>query len=139
MSLSIMPYFPSVHADWIVEHDATMFPTSRMERWDRDVFMEMQGWVMVNGNQVRGVCLYECDADSWHLCYLAIHPQFQQRGCGTRLLKQFLSTAKRRTKHVTLCCESHNTIALKLYTQFGFKQTKTHNKGLTIEMQRNLE
>ncbi len=49
----------------------------------------------------------------------------QERGVGTRLVKEMLDFARERgIKHIKLWVYSHNVRALKLYTKYGFRESE---------------
>lgn len=58
-----------------------------------------------------------------HIIMLAIHPQFQGRGCGQALLWALLrSAADRQLERSTLEVGAANLAAVSLYKKFGFKE-----------------
>ena len=64
-----------------------------------------------------------CDAEA-HLSRLAVHPDFQGRGLGSRLLADVIRRFKMRgLASLTVNTQAHNRRSLRLYRRFGFRRT----------------
>jgi ribosomal-protein-alanine N-acetyltransferase len=72
--------------------------------------------------QIVGYLRSSRQGDTGHLNRIAVHPGYQGRGIGTRLLAEaieFFRTEKVKT--VTLNTQKDNTVSQRLYRRFGFR------------------
>lgn len=129
--MSIIEYVPKEHGDWIYKNDPIIFPGSNLIRYDRSVYTTLRGWIVYKDNKIVGSCLYGVDDDTtmrpyWYFAYLGIHPKYQNKGLGTKLLKKLLDTAD--FHRANLECFTKNTIALNMYKNAGFNITETGSR-----------
>ncbi len=61
------------------------------------------------------------DGRRLYIHHFAIAKKFQGRGLGKKLLQETLRFVKGKNMQVKLEVSQHNTAAIKLYTQYGFK------------------
>jgi ribosomal protein S18 acetylase RimI-like enzyme len=76
-----------------------------------------------------GVQKIQEDSQSVEIDIIEILPEYQNKGIGTHLLKNFISSATRKHKFVSLQVLKVNTRALKLYQLLRFhviQETDTH-------------
>ena len=70
------------------------------------------------------------EPDAVELGEIQVHPTYQTRGIGTRVLMDIIAEAQRRRKNVRLCVGLKNDKAFRLYERLGFRhvaQSETHN------------
>jgi len=75
------------------------------------------------------------DPPSAHIDSIAVLPEYQHRGVGTRLLQSFLGEVRRRgCTRVTLEVSTANATGLAFFARHGFRQTRRlpdyYGKGL---------
>jgi len=64
-----------------------------------------------------------CDTEA-HLSRLAVHPDYQGRGLGSRLLADVIRRCRTRgLASLTVNTQAHNRRSLRLYRRFGFRRT----------------
>ncbi|OAG27116.1 ribosomal protein S18-alanine N-acetyltransferase [Thermodesulfatator autotrophicus] len=78
-------------------------------------------WVALLDEKLVGYICFWIIRDEVHLANIAVHPRYRQKGIGSKLLKTFLSFAKRKgAKRVYLEVRARNKLAQKFYQKFGF-------------------
>ena len=85
--------------------------------------------VEVDGARIGMVQLFD-EAEAVEVCEIQIQPEHQNRGVGTRVLKDIIAEAHRRRKPVRLRVGLKNERAFRLYERLGFRrveQSETHN------------
>ena len=70
--------------------------------------------------------------DHWYLGQLFIHPDFQNQGVGSAILKQVLATCKANLKPCRLKYLQGNPVGT-LYERFGFEQTQADEQFIYME------
>ncbi len=67
--------------------------------------------------------------DEGHITNIAVHPDFRNRGLGTRLLSELIELSERRgAKRHTLEVRVSNHTAISLYNKFGFETAGKREK-----------
>jgi ribosomal-protein-alanine N-acetyltransferase len=80
-------------------------------------------WVMLVGGQVVGHGIMSCAAGECHILNLCIHPRWQGRRLGRRLLRWLLAVAARRNAETAfLEVRGSNRAAIALYASEGFAE-----------------
>jgi ribosomal protein S18 acetylase RimI-like enzyme len=74
-------------------------------------------------NEPCGYFSYSADGGRLHLINLAIHPQYQGRGIGSRILEQMKERARQKDQPLSLGAYKTNTGARKFYEKHGFSQS----------------
>lgn len=89
---------------------------------DRDNTDTVMGLPSVSSPQLVGIgCLWRV-LDEAHITILGVHPQYQGRVLGQALLVSLLQTAHyHQSARATLEVRAANTVAVALYTKFGFQ------------------
>jgi [ribosomal protein S18]-alanine N-acetyltransferase len=113
--------------DWIVaaEQVAYEFP------WEAEVFREClrvgyNCWVAEQQRAVVAHGVMSVGADECHLLNLCVHPQWQGRGIGRRLLRRLLTVARERGADTAfLEVRISNGLARGLYAAEGFCEIGT--------------
>lgn len=85
--------------------------------------------IITCNNSDIGIVEASKDSDEIHIIEIAILPEYQGMGIGTKVLKQIIDNSKARDKRVKIGCFKINIEAKKLYLKLGFKvveETKTH-------------
>lgn len=79
--------------------------------------------VAVAGQDIVGYCYCSVgDQGQGHLIRVAVHPVWQGRGIGTRLMAEALGFfQKAGVRHITLNTQEENAPAQRLYRRFGFR------------------
>ena len=94
--------------------------------------MEKEGsfcTVALSGGGVIGYCVGFLLLEEFHLADFAVHPEFQNRGVGGRLLNALVDVlARRAASAVTLEVRASNAPAIALYRKAGF-QTVAVQRG----------
>jgi ribosomal-protein-alanine N-acetyltransferase len=96
--------------------------------WTEDVFKQCvilgsEGWVMVVEEQVVGFVILFAKAGEGHILNIGVHPAYQRRGYGQRLLEKILAVAQEQALlmlYLEVRISNHG--ALALYEKMGFKQ-----------------
>ena len=110
---------PEVH-----EIESLVFP----QPWSMDAFRQEIRSVLGRYLVVRldervvgyvGIMLVE---DEGHITTLAVHPDYQRQGIGTRMLEEVINMALRaRVTYITLEVRVSNNAARRLYQRYGFR------------------
>lgn len=75
-----------------------------------------------SGTRVVGYAGMLLVADEGHITTLAVHPDYQRRGIGTRMLEEAIAVAvKSRIAFLTLEVRVSNEGAQRIYERFGFR------------------
>lgn len=78
----------------------------------------MVGYVMV---------IYDYDSDEYNIWHMMIDERYQHKGYGKKAFEKCLEYIKTKPfgkgNKVVLTCNENNSVALKLYKLFGFKET----------------
>ena len=70
-----------------------------------------------------GYYSYSFDGGRIHLINFAIHPQYQRRGIGGRILKHLKVRAQQKNRPLSLGAYKTNTGARRFYERHGFKKS----------------
>jgi ribosomal protein S18 acetylase RimI-like enzyme len=74
--------------------------------------------------QTVGYLFGSLQGDRGHLIRVAVHPAYQGRGIGARLLKEAIGFFRtERVKVLTLNTQKDNAVSQRLYRRFGFRPT----------------
>ena len=77
-------------------------------------------WGAYVGNELVGFSTTHMRDRQWHVAYLFVDPEYQNRGLGTKLLKTGIDEATRREAYfMSQCTFSYNMKAIGLYTKLG--------------------
>ena len=82
--------------------------------------------VAVKDTRIIGYICIRSFLDATHIMDLAVTDEHRQQGVGAMLLIEALqevSRAKPKTEHITLEVRASNIAAIKLYKNFGFRET----------------
>ncbi|WP_058486303.1 ribosomal protein S18-alanine N-acetyltransferase [Defluviitalea phaphyphila] len=82
--------------------------------------------LVLDGDDIAGYAGMWIILDEGHITNIAVHPKFRGKGFGELLVNSLIKECKKRKlTSITLEVRKSNTIAINLYTKFGFK-----NKGV---------
>ena len=112
--------FVATWGDWDEARHRRHFATC----WERGDIRAVE----IDGVRVGMIQLFEL-VDAVEIGEIQIHPSYQGRGIGTRLLQDTLDRAHAQGKRVTLSTGLQNRRAINLYQRLGFvpvAQTETH-------------
>jgi ribosomal protein S18 acetylase RimI-like enzyme len=70
-----------------------------------------------------GYYSYSSDGGRLHLVNFAIHPQYQRRGIGSRILKRLKGRAQQKDQPLSLGAYKTNTGARRFYERHGFRKS----------------
>jgi len=118
--LTMRPY---VEQTWGLWDDAAQ------EQFFRQHFSSETVQIVMLGDRGAGLLNLEPEPKEWFLANLQIHPEFQNRGLGTAVLRTLLESAQQLKKPVRLQVLRVNAAALRLYQRLGFvvyQETATH-------------
>lgn len=87
-----------------------------------------RGLIVIVDNKPVGVVTLSDWGDQLHLTWIAIAPEFQRKGIGTKLIKYCQQEAVKIQKPLTLQVLSNNQ-AISLYKRCGFKKISESNSG----------
>lgn len=90
--------------------------------------------LIVSGTDVLGRLYVDRGERAWTVLDIALLPQHQRQGIGTRVLSQLLAEAVTAGKPVRLHVERTNP-AQRLYRRLGFEQIEDQGVYLLLEMQ----
>ena len=105
-----------------VERSAYDFP------WTEGIFKDClrvgyPAWLYEQDGQIKGYGILSVAAEEGHVLNLCVHPDWQQQGIGTQLLKALLLTAEILNVTVLfLEVRISNESAISLYQKFGFNE-----------------
>ncbi|MGZ4970804.1 MAG: GNAT family N-acetyltransferase [Methylobacter sp.] len=95
------------------------------ETWQENDFathFNPEGITLVyKANELVGYSHVENNNDQLYLRMIAIHPNYQRKGIGRKLLESFISSGKEQSKSVGLEVFKLNTEAKRFYEGHGFK------------------
>lgn len=79
-------------------------------------------WVVCTGEEVVGYICARIVEDVVEISNIAVRPDFQRRGIGSRLLSWVIDRAlkERGVRRAILEVRASNEVALRLYTRYGF-------------------
>lgn len=78
--------------------------------------------VAVAGEKRVGYCYCSLEDKHGHLVRMAVHPAWQERGIGTRLVAEAVGFFRQAgTQLITLNTQEENKVAQRLYRNFGFQ------------------
>jgi [ribosomal protein S18]-alanine N-acetyltransferase len=100
-------------------------------QWPRDRYLDLfasgsrrKAWVIEENAAVRGFLAAGATEEEWEIENLAIAVAARRQGLGTRLLGEFVDTARREgAKRVFLEVRESNRAARALYAKWGFVET----------------
>ena len=85
--------------------------------------------VYLNNEKVIGYIVASLENGKGHIISLAVHPEFRRRGVGSALLKEVLTSMKKRgILTVKLEVNENNVSAINFYKKHGFKFLKKIKK-----------
>jgi ribosomal-protein-alanine N-acetyltransferase len=96
--------------------------------WTRTIFADClrvgySCWVCERQGSIEGYGVISVGAGESHLLNLCVRPEVQQQGIGRKLLKHFISVARRHSAEVIfLEVRPSNRAALALYGKSGFNE-----------------
>ena len=102
----------------IAELENLIFPDNSFN--ETTLAMEIEAgicWVYQTGGHIQGYLLAKYDGKLLDILRLGVHPKYQDRGVGTRLLEASL----RETGSLMLTVKKDNQKAMKLYHRYGFR------------------
>ena len=111
---TMRPYVEQTWHTWDDADQRTRFETAL-------ALADMQ--VIVVGERDAGLLHVERDADGIFLANIQIHPDFQNRGLGTAVIRTLLDEAWARGEPVRLQVLKVNHAACRLYQRLGFTVT----------------
>ena len=76
--------------------------------------------IMAIGTSIIGYVIYNTVVDDAELLNIAIHPEYQDKGCGRYLLEHLITILPKNTKRFFLEVRVTNTNAIHLYENIGF-------------------
>ena len=76
--------------------------------------------IMALGNTIIGYVIYNTVIDDAEVLNIAIHPEYQHKGCGRYLLEYLISILPMSTKRFFLEVRVTNNNAIHLYESIGF-------------------
>ena len=80
-------------------------------------------------NSIIGVCVIHKIYDEAEIRYLSVHPSYQKRGLGKKLINQIIKECKNENiKRIFLEVSIKNKQALSFYDYFGFKTISIRKK-----------
>ena len=80
-------------------------------------------------NSILGVCVLYKLFDEAEIRYLSVHPSYQRRGLGKKLIYKILKECKnKKIRRIFLEVSLKNKQALKFYDYFGFKTISIRKK-----------
>jgi ribosomal protein S18 acetylase RimI-like enzyme len=84
--------------------------------------------VLTEGTDKRiiGTCWLTCDGRRMYLHHMAVHPDFQNRGLGRRLLTESIRIATAMNLQLKLEVSETNEAAQRLYLNYGFHPLAGH-------------
>lgn len=87
-----------------------------------------------DGGPIRGYAVYRREEGMLDLLRLGVHPEYQGRKIGSRILQRLLETEE----HAILTVAKANERALRLYLKFGFQITGhlSHEASWVMEWRR---
>jgi GNAT superfamily N-acetyltransferase len=81
-------------------------------------------------NQIGGFLIYEIIGSTLYLRYWFVHPDFREKGVGSKLFNEFETKGKDTNRHLFWVIRS-NENAIKRYKHYGFVEEKMYNFVLT--------
>jgi len=121
--ISIIP-MAKAHVQAIHEIECHSFS----DPWSpNEIAAEMQykhtiGIVALYGNEVAGYAMMRHIVDEGHICNIAVHEDYRQKGIGHAIVKGLLAAAAaREIVGITLEVRIGNRAAMALYHRHGFK------------------
>jgi GNAT superfamily N-acetyltransferase len=81
-------------------------------------------------NQIGGFLIYEITGNTLYLRYWFVHPDFREKGVGSKLFNEFETKGKDTNRHLFWVIRS-NENAIKRYRHYGFVEEKMYNFVLT--------
>ena len=77
-------------------------------------------WGAYDGDKLVGFATSHMRDRQWHVAYLFVDPDYQDKGLGAALLKTGLAEAEKREAYITSTCTfTYNPKAIALYTRLG--------------------
>ncbi|ESK40667.1 ribosomal-protein-alanine acetyltransferase [Acinetobacter nectaris CIP 110549] len=94
--------------------------------WSLKQFTEAQKnyhtTVYIENHEVCGFCILQPVLDEANLLLMAVHPKYQGKGIGFKLLEESLDLLKNDPIQIFLEVRESNLAAIKLYEKAGFHQ-----------------
>lgn len=135
--IRLRPITPGLCAQMIQLHravfppeqvDCTIYGASGVRRYLASLVRfpqyqtEHMFWGVWDGCMLLGYAHFRALPESWHLNNIAVHPDAQQRGIGSRLWEQFVLTGRQRScRRLTLDVELDNRVAIAWYESRGLQ------------------
>jgi len=108
-----------VALDALVFHPLWRNSTEALNRWKETLPYFV---VVMMGEEPVGYCYCSVEREHGHLIRMAVHPAWQGRGIGTRLLAEAMHFFRQAgARLITLNTQEENEQAQRLYRQFGFR------------------
>lgn len=130
--VQIVRWEPRYNADFVRLNKQWIEQFFRLEASDLKYFSDPEGQIIAHGGEifialqagaVVGCCalVHHPDTDDWELAKMAVDPQAQGAGIGTRLGHALLDEARRRgIHHIYLEANTKLVASVKLYHSLGF-------------------
>jgi len=110
---------PYVEETWHAWDDAV-----QRTRFEAALALELTDLqIIVTGGRDAGLLHVQHDADGVFLANIQVHPDFQNRGLGTAVIRALLGDAQARREPVRLQVLKVNRAACRLYQRLGFAVT----------------
>lgn len=88
-----------------------------------DQFPLAESYIAVLNNKPVGKIILDKSVN-YHIVDILIHPDYQNKGIGTQIIKVLIMEAKEKSKDISLMVASHNP-AKNLYKRLGFEIIET--------------
>jgi len=114
---------PYVELTWATWDDAIQ------ERYFRAIYCSVTVQIIVVGGRNAGLLHVEQEPGAIFLANIQVHPDFQNRGLGSAVIRSLLESARSLQLPVRLQVLKVNTAAQRLYARLGFifsGETPTH-------------
>ena len=100
------------------------------DQWENELEKDyVTGIGIYLNNSILGVCVLYKLFDEAEIRYLSVHPSYQRRGLGKKLIYKILKECKnKKIRRIFLEVSLKNKQALRFYDYFGFKTISIRKK-----------